>query len=72
MCCADLPKGVRFTVFCVDVNYFFSQIPQFIMDKAWSSARGGDCFIVVTQPRRLAAIGVAERVASERGEQVSA
>ena len=29
--------------------------------------RGGECNIVVTQPRRIAAIALAERVATERG-----
>ena len=30
---------------------------------------GAQCNIVCTQPRRIAAIGVAERVAQERGEE---
>ena len=31
---------------------------------------GSGCNIVVTQPRRISAISIAERVASERGEIV--
>jgi pre-mRNA-splicing factor ATP-dependent RNA helicase DHX15/PRP43 len=48
-----------------------TQIPQFLMDTKWSSA---DNLIAVTQPRRIAAISVAKRVAEESdtilGEQV--
>lgn len=40
-----------------------TQIPQFILEES-----PNDVKIVVTQPRRLAATGVAARVASERGE----
>lgn len=40
-----------------------TQIPQFILEENPSS-----CKIVVAQPRRLAATGVAARVAEERGE----
>eukprot|EP00117_Sycon_ciliatum_P015061 scpid13359/ scgid15069/ Putative ATP-dependent RNA helicase ucp12 len=47
-----------------------TQVPQFVLDNAWKTGRGDSCFIVVTQPRRLAAMAVAERVASERGEKV--
>ena len=35
-----------------------------------SSGRGGHANIVCTQPRRIAAVGVAERVAEERGEPI--
>ena len=31
---------------------------------------GATCNIVVTQPRRISAISIAERVAAERGEMV--
>ncbi len=40
-----------------------TQIPQFILEEAPTTAK-----IVVAQPRRLAATGVAARVAEERGE----
>ena len=42
-----------------------TQVPQFIMEEL-----GGECFIVCTQPRRISAIGVASRVAQERGEDI--
>ncbi|XP_017315800.1 3'-5' RNA helicase YTHDC2 isoform X2 [Ictalurus punctatus] len=45
-----------------------TQIPQFLMDDC--SQKGNPCRIFCTQPRRLAAIAVAERVAAERGERV--
>ncbi|XP_036436605.1 3'-5' RNA helicase YTHDC2 [Colossoma macropomum] len=45
-----------------------TQIPQFLLDDC--SRKGTPCRIFCTQPRRLAAIAVAERVAAERGESV--
>ena len=44
------------------------QVPQYILEEATLEGRGAVCNIVVTQPRRIAAISVAERVAAERGE----
>ncbi|KAG6851057.1 hypothetical protein H0H93_002949 [Arthromyces matolae] len=45
-----------------------TQIPQLILDSFIKDGRGAKCNIVCTQPRRLAAISVADRVAKERGE----
>ncbi|XP_062334436.1 3'-5' RNA helicase YTHDC2 isoform X1 [Osmerus eperlanus] len=45
-----------------------TQIPQFLLDDC--SKNGIPCRIFCTQPRRLAAIAVAERVAAERGESI--
>ncbi|KAG6898096.1 hypothetical protein C0992_005423 [Termitomyces sp. T32_za158] len=45
-----------------------TQIPQLILDSFIQSGNGAVCNIVCTQPRRLAAISVADRVAKERGE----
>ncbi|KAL2100516.1 hypothetical protein ACEWY4_004910 [Coilia grayii] len=45
-----------------------TQIPQFLLDDC--SRNGLPCRIFCTQPRRLAAIAVAERVAAERGESI--
>ncbi|GBG73014.1 hypothetical protein CBR_g12733 [Chara braunii] len=47
-----------------------TQVPQFILEDAELHGCGTDINIVVTQPRRIAAISVAERVAWERGEQI--
>jgi hypothetical protein len=45
-----------------------TQVPQFVMEDA--AARGIACNVVVAQPRRISAMSVAERVASERGERI--
>uniref|UniRef100_A0A671M4S5 RNA helicase n=1 Tax=Sinocyclocheilus anshuiensis TaxID=1608454 RepID=A0A671M4S5_9TELE len=45
-----------------------TQIPQFLLDDCCRS--GIPCRIFCTQPRRLATIAVAERVAVERGEKI--
>lgn len=47
-----------------------TQVPQFILEDAILSGRGGECNIIVTQPRRISAVGLATRVAAERGESV--
>ncbi len=44
------------------------QVPQYILEQAVEARRGAAVGIVCTQPRRIAAISVAERVAAERGE----
>lgn len=45
------------------------QVPQFILEQAVLSGQGASCHVIVTQPRRIAAMSVAERVAVERGEK---
>ena len=47
-----------------------TQIPQIILDNAINNGKGSETKIVCTQPRRIAAISVATRVASERGEKL--
>jgi HrpA-like RNA helicase len=56
-----------------------TQVPQFLLDElldrsaaaaSAAAASDGGGQIVVTQPRRLAAISVAQRVAQERGERL--
>ncbi|XP_054835907.1 ATP-dependent RNA helicase A isoform X2 [Eublepharis macularius] len=46
-----------------------TQVPQYILDEHIYSGRAAECNIVVTQPRRISAVSVAERVAYERGEE---
>merc|ERR1719188_857574 len=54
-----------------------TQVPQYILDEWLQNAKKGKhgnapaahCNIVCTQPRRISAIGVAERVAAERNER---
>ncbi|CAI9103779.1 OLC1v1002330C1 [Oldenlandia corymbosa var. corymbosa] len=45
-----------------------TQVPQFILDHMIEAGQGASCNIICTQPRRIAAISVAERVADERCE----
>lgn len=47
-----------------------TQIPQIIFDDHITQGQGAKCNIICTQPRRIAAISVADRVAKERGERV--
>ncbi|KAL2904762.1 DExH-box ATP-dependent RNA helicase DExH3 [Bienertia sinuspersici] len=47
-----------------------TQIPQFILESEIESSRGALCSIICTQPRRISAMSVAERVAAERGENL--
>ncbi|GMK54047.1 hypothetical protein CspeluHIS016_0106330 [Cutaneotrichosporon spelunceum] len=47
-----------------------TQLPQFILDHEIAAGRGASTNIIVTQPRRVAAMGVASRVAQERLEDV--
>ena len=47
-----------------------TQIPQFVLDSEIAAGRGASCNIICTQPRRISAIGVAERVASEKAEHL--
>lgn len=41
-------------------------VPQFVLDSLILADRGSTASILVTQPRRLSAIGVAARVSTER------
>lgn len=45
-----------------------TQVPQILLEDAISKGKGASCNIVCTQPRRIAAISVAKRVAMERAE----
>lgn len=47
-----------------------TQIPQLVFDAAIDMGAGADINLVVTQPRRISAISVAERIAQERVETV--
>ncbi|KAL4527192.1 hypothetical protein Ndes2526B_g09099 [Nannochloris sp. 'desiccata'] len=47
-----------------------TQIPQYILENAISSGNGASCNVIITQPRRISAVGLASRVAAERGEAV--
>ncbi|XAR54513.1 RNA helicase [Bertholletia excelsa] len=45
-----------------------TQLPQYILESEIESGRGAFCSIICTQPRRISAMAVAERVSTERGE----
>lgn len=47
-----------------------TQVPQFILDDALEAGNGSITRIVCTQPRRISAISIAERVAVERAESL--
>ncbi|XP_007010588.2 PREDICTED: DExH-box ATP-dependent RNA helicase DExH3 [Theobroma cacao] len=45
-----------------------TQLPQYILESEIETGRGAFCSIICTQPRRISAMAVAERVSAERGE----
>ncbi|KAL9927363.1 ATP-dependent RNA helicase Rhau isoform 2-T2 [Glossina fuscipes fuscipes] len=47
-----------------------TQVPQILLDNYILNKKGAECRIFCTQPRRIAAITVAERVAYERAESL--
>ncbi|KAF6167381.1 hypothetical protein GIB67_020687 [Kingdonia uniflora] len=47
-----------------------TQIPQYILESEIDAGRGALCSIICTQPRRISAMAVSERVAAERGENL--
>ncbi|XP_020574910.1 DExH-box ATP-dependent RNA helicase DExH3-like isoform X2 [Phalaenopsis equestris] len=47
-----------------------TQLPQYVLESEIESGRGAFCNIICTQPRRISAITVAERVSAERGEKL--
>ncbi|KAL6494913.1 hypothetical protein OROGR_009393 [Orobanche gracilis] len=47
-----------------------TQLPQYILESEKQAVRGAACSIICTQPRRISAIAVAERVAAECGEKI--
>uniref|UniRef100_A0A2P2LSR0 RNA helicase n=1 Tax=Rhizophora mucronata TaxID=61149 RepID=A0A2P2LSR0_RHIMU len=47
-----------------------TQLPQYVLESEIEAARGASCSIICTQPRRISAISVSERVAAERGENL--
>lgn len=47
-----------------------TQVAQFILDHYINNKKGSICKIICTQPRRISAIAVAERVAEERAEKL--
>lgn len=44
-----------------------TRIPRFLLEERVRGGEGADCNILVTQPRRISAVSVAQRVAHEMG-----
>uniref|UniRef100_A0A6V7QXA0 Helicase C-terminal domain-containing protein n=1 Tax=Ananas comosus var. bracteatus TaxID=296719 RepID=A0A6V7QXA0_ANACO len=47
-----------------------TQLPQYVLESEIESGRGAFCNIICTQPRRISAMAVAERVSTERGDNL--
>lgn len=47
-----------------------TQIAQYILEDYINSGQGAYCNIAVTQPRRISAVSVSERIANERNENI--
>jgi HrpA-like RNA helicase len=47
-----------------------TQVAQYILEDSIERGEGSICKIVVTQPRRISAMGAANRVAEERGQRI--
>lgn len=45
-----------------------TQVPQYLLESAWAAGRPAR--IICTQPRRISAVTVSERIAAERGENI--
>ncbi len=46
-----------------------TQVPQFILEESINALEGAACNIICTEPRKISAVGLAERVAVERYEK---
>ncbi|KAL6718453.1 hypothetical protein ACLMJK_004543 [Lecanora helva] len=47
-----------------------TQVPQILLEELTKQGQGASCNVICTQPRRIAAISVAKRVAIERAERL--
>ena len=54
--------------FMLLTNSISAQVPQILLEEATKSGHAADCNVICTQPRRIAATSVAQRVAVERNE----
>jgi len=67
----EMVGSAQVTVICGETGCGKStQCPQYLLDDAIDNGWGDKCQILCTQPRRISAIGVADRVADERSEKI--
>ena len=64
----NLQKTFPLLIICWSGCGKTTQVAQFILDDAIERGNGSITKVVCTQPRRISAVSVAERVAAERGE----
>lgn len=65
----DAVKNSSVTVICGQTGCGKStQVPQYLLEDYIDRGLGSLCNIICTEPRRVSAIGLADRVARERGE----
>lgn len=50
--------------------FWLLKVPQYVLEDYIERDNGALCNIICTQPRRLSAIGLADRVSKERGQAV--
>ncbi|PLB50548.1 P-loop containing nucleoside triphosphate hydrolase protein [Aspergillus steynii IBT 23096] len=68
---SDIIENNTYSLIAADAGSGKStQIPQILLDNAISTGSGSKCRIICVQPRRIAAVSLAHRVAEERGQQV--
>ncbi|GAA5821485.1 hypothetical protein JCM11251_004646 [Rhodosporidiobolus azoricus] len=68
----DLVRKERVVIVCGETGSGkTTQVPAFILEDAILRSEGASTSLVITQPRRVSAIGVASRVAAERCEDLS-
>ncbi|BGP38509.1 Putative ATP-dependent RNA helicase ucp12 [Rhodotorula kratochvilovae] len=68
----ELIRNQRVVIVCGETGSGkTTQVPAFVLEDAIMRGEGATTSIVVTQPRRVSAIGVASRIAAERCEDLS-
>lgn len=66
--CGKVSKYFFFFFLIINLFLQSTQVPQYIYEDC--TARGEQCNILVSQPRKIAAITIAQRVAQENGTRI--